>query len=99
MYRAFKGITRRSKNFSPSMINKIFERDDGTCIYCGSPAQDIDHVIPLSAGGITHPSNGVCSCHSCNCKKSKHPDNIDTLTRAIFWLSTKGEDTSWMDKL
>uniref|UniRef100_A0A6M3Y5A0 Putative homing endonuclease n=1 Tax=viral metagenome TaxID=1070528 RepID=A0A6M3Y5A0_9ZZZZ len=85
--------------FQPHQIRKIFERDSGICVYCGSPAQEIDHVISIQDRGPTILSNGVCACKSCNHHKAKHPeDAMDYLTKAIFWLMQKGEDTSWMDE-
>jgi len=83
--------------FSPELVNKIFERDGGMCVYCGAPAQEIDHVIPNKDGGKPISSNGVCVCRHCNRKRKQNPDDIDYLTRAIFWLLQKGEDTLWMD--
>ena len=40
-----------SNAFSLSQIKTIFERDDGLCVYCGAPAQEIDHVVPKAMGG------------------------------------------------
>ena len=75
----------------------IFERDEGMCIYCGNPAQELDHVIPTKDGGRSIKNNLVCACRRCNMKKARHPNDSIWLTRAIFWLLEKGEDVSWMD--
>ena len=88
----------RSK-FSPIEMNKIFTRDGGTCVYCGCPAMEIDHVIPLSMGGKTHSSNGVCSCRHCNRVKKNHMDDMSILYKAIRHLIEKGEDLSWMEEI
>ena len=85
-----------SNAFSLSQIKTIFERDDGLCVYCGAPAQEIDHVVPKAMGGRAWRKNGVCSCRKCNKRKASHLDEY--LTRGIFWLMRCGEDTSWMDK-
>ena len=82
--------------FYTELKDKIFERDGGKSIYCGMPAQEVDHVIPCADGGNGISSNGVCACRSCNGKKAHHLE--DFLPRAIFWLMEKGEDTRWMDK-
>ncbi len=84
--------------FNTSMVRAIFERDGGICVYCGSPAMEIDHVIPKKYGGKAIRNNGVCVCRHCNQYRRQHPDDIDYLTRAILWLANKGEDTSWIDK-
>lgn len=41
------------------------------CAYCGtrSDRMTIDHVVPLSLGGDSHPSNLVPACSSCNSRK------------------------------
>jgi len=93
-----KGIKHLSSKFNPSMIRVIFERDKGMCVYCGAPAQQIDHVIPVKDGGQPIRSNGICVCRSCNMYKHHHPEDIGMLTRAIFWLMQCGEDTAWMDE-
>lgn len=89
---------KRSRTFSPQFTKKIFERDKGTCVYCGAPAAEIDHVIPYREGGKGISSNCVCTCRSCNQAKKNHPNDDIYLTRAIFWLLQCGENISWMDE-
>ena len=86
------------RNWDASTVKAIFERDDFTCIYCGSPAGVIDHVIPVVKGGPTIKSNGVASCRKCNSKKAGKLE-IDFITRGLFWLMQQGEDVSWVDDL
>lgn len=46
-----------------------------SCVYCGGPYQDIDHVLPTKLGGLDIKENLVPSCSSCNKQKNaKHPD-------------------------
>ena len=40
------------------------------CIYCGKPSESLDHLHPMSRGGISITSNCVPCCLSCNGKKS-----------------------------
>jgi hypothetical protein len=42
---------------------------DGCCLYCGDPSESIDHVHPLSRGGLSVTENCVPSCLSCNGRK------------------------------
>lgn len=43
----------------------------GRCFYCGgSDRLTIDHVVPLSRGGLHHPENLVAACFPCNRSKS-----------------------------
>lgn len=41
----------------------------GPCVYCAGPAAEVDHVRPLSRGGIEHDANLVPACKSCNSGK------------------------------
>lgn len=40
------------------------------CVYCGDPADTLDHVVPLTRGGEHSISNLVPACRPCN--SSKH---------------------------
>jgi len=50
---------------------RIFERDDYTCRYCGvrGGRLEIDHVIPISRGGSNHEDNLATACMPCNRRK------------------------------
>ena len=41
----------------------------GSCLYCGSPSESIDHVLPRSRGGCSTTENCVPACLSCNGQK------------------------------
>lgn len=51
----------------------ILERDKFTCQYCGRKAPDValevDHIIPVSKGGLDESSNLITSCFECNNQK------------------------------
>jgi 5-methylcytosine-specific restriction endonuclease McrA len=40
------------------------------CIYCGCPSSQVDHIIPLSRGGLHSIGNLAASCKPCNLSKS-----------------------------
>ena len=40
------------------------------CIYCGKTSESIDHVLPLSQGGLNTTENCVPACLACNGDKS-----------------------------
>ena len=55
----------------------IAERDNYTCQICGKYMPDgvglhIDHIIPVSKGGKSIPSNLRVLCSKCNGRKSNH---------------------------
>jgi hypothetical protein len=39
------------------------------CVYCGKPAEHLDHVFPKSRGGTSDDSNLVPACAHCNISK------------------------------
>lgn len=55
---------------------EILKRDKFTCQYCGSKAPNVklqvDHIIPISKGGITEIDNLICACEECNLGKSNN---------------------------
>ena len=55
-----------NKNWRES-LNKLTSYK---CIYCGKPSESLDHLHPMSKGGISSTSNCVPCCLSCNGKKS-----------------------------
>ena len=62
-YRARAALTRRA----------VFARDGWVCQYCGSPAENVDHVIPRSRGGEHSWENVVAACRRCNSRKENRP--------------------------
>jgi len=44
----------------------VFAASDYLCVYCGAPAEEIEHFMPISRGGADAPWNIVAACISCN---------------------------------
>ncbi len=55
-------------------IEDLYIRDKGICYLCGNKVllrdASVDHVIPLSLGGIHDYSNTALTHQGCNCKKA-----------------------------
>ena len=47
----------------------VFARDGHRCQYCGSPAENLDHIVPRSKGGSHTWENVVAACRPCNTRK------------------------------
>ncbi len=47
----------------------VFTRDNHACQYCGSGAENLDHVMPKSRGGPHAWENVVAACKRCNLRK------------------------------
>lgn len=50
----------------PLTRRALFARDGGRCVYCGSAATSVDHVVPRSRGGPHTWDNVVAACRRCN---------------------------------
>lgn len=64
--------------------NEIFDRDNNTCVNCGSKDNlQVDHIVPFEAGGRTVKENLQTLCRACNIAKredSKRSNRKDSLT-------------------
>ena len=58
-YRARASLSRKA----------VFVRDEFRCQYCGSAAENVDHIKPRSKGGTHTWDNVVASCRPCNARK------------------------------
>lgn len=68
-------IKKERAKMTPSLRYQILKRDNFTCQICGSRVSDgvkleVDHIIPVSKGGKTVPSNLQVLCDRCNRGKS-----------------------------
>jgi 5-methylcytosine-specific restriction endonuclease McrA len=66
-YRARKIAAEIAGPVPPEVYRKLLA--EGPCVYCGAPADHIDHVRPLHRGGWEHESNLVPACGRCNSSK------------------------------
>ncbi len=84
LYREYNRIRRiriRGGKMLPIPISDYRRRINelgNKCIYCGGEYQHLDHLIPLSSGGLSVIENLVTSCSSCNLSKSSR--------RVISWF-------------
>jgi 5-methylcytosine-specific restriction endonuclease McrA len=98
-FRAHVTLTRRA----------VFARDGGRCVYCGSAASTIDHVVPRSRGGRHVWENVVAACNRCNHVKAdrslheigwrlRQPPAAPT---GVAWrvLGHRTPDPRWLDWL
>jgi HNH endonuclease len=70
---AFNTMAKRT-TISKKLRFEVFKRDSFTCQYCGRKAPEIlleiDHIEPVSKGGIDDLLNLIASCKDCNAGKS-----------------------------
>src|SRR5581483_6786154 len=65
------------RKISASDRAAVYERDDYTCQYCGlrlgEEQRSIDHLVPVSRGGLDEITNYITACRSCNSRKKDIP--------------------------
>lgn len=66
---------------SDSLRYDILERDNFTCVICGASARlgarlHVDHILPVSKGGKSDPSNLRTLCERCNMGKSDKIESV-----------------------
>ena len=72
----------------------VFIRDEHLCQYCGRTAENVDHVVPRSRGGLHEWENVVAACRRCNSRKRDYTPAEASMAlrrqpyapRAAFWL-------------
>ncbi len=63
--------SKRSRHISQSVKDKVWNRDGGRCVECGSNEDiEFDHIIPHSKGGANTYRNIQLLCEPCNRSKS-----------------------------
>jgi 5-methylcytosine-specific restriction endonuclease McrA len=88
MYRVKRRSNKNNVRFTPFQRKKIIERDKWKCQNCGCKVHNrstgnwntpdkahIDHIIPISKGGNSEPSNLQTLCRTCNLSKQ---DKVET---------------------
>lgn len=58
---------RDTRSISQEVKAEVWQRDGGKCVECGDTHYlEFDHIIPLSRGGATSPTNLQILCRACN---------------------------------
>ena len=89
-------VKTRSRKISQSVKDKVWNRDNGRCVLCGSNENiEFDHIVPFSKGGSNTYRNIQILCESCNRKKS---DRIG-INEDYFDSNYDLENDEWLDSI
>ena len=73
---------REITKITPAIRWEIWERDNFTCLMCGSRRfLQVDHVYPKSRGGPTLLENLGTLCKSCNASKGDRVSRLRCVSR------------------
>jgi 5-methylcytosine-specific restriction endonuclease McrA len=69
---------------SKDIVTRLLNEQNGLCVYCKNDFRNtgfhIDHIMPLSLGGLNVDKNVQLLCPPCNLtKQNKHPDEFSML--------------------
>lgn len=77
-----KSAEGQRRLMTPKLRRYIIDRDNCTCQQCGNSTEnepnlllEVDHIIPVSKGGITEESNLQALCWKCNRHKGSKIEN------------------------
>ena len=59
---------------SKKVKDRVYQRDDGCCVWCGKPGIPEAHFIPRSLGGLGIEQNILTLCRSCHDRYDRSPD-------------------------
>ena len=83
----------RSRTIPQEVKDKVWNRDGGRCVLCGSNELiEFDHIIPFSKGGSNTYRNIQVLCQSCNRSKS------DSIGEPDDYLDYLDESDDYLDE-
>ena len=68
------------------------------CEYCHAPEAvfnfpfEVEHIIPVSRGGLDSETNWALACRSCNLRKAMYVNGIDPESQSVVRLFHPRED-------
>ena len=64
-----KKLQKSQTKIKKKLMESVFSSLGDMCLYCGRPAEVLDHVIPIAWGGTNDAENMQPICCKCNSKK------------------------------
>lgn len=66
-----KETIKRSRRITQDVMDRVWRRDEGKCVQCGSQENlEFDHIVPFSKNGSNSYRNIQLLCEPCNRSKS-----------------------------
>lgn len=75
-----------------SVKKKVYERDNGRCIWCGCQGDPVVHFIARSQGGLGIEENILTGCHYCHTQYDQTDQRDRYRDRAREYLKSKYPD-------
>ena len=92
-------IKRKRDNLRVKFKDEVFERDGHECLKCGSLENlTIDHIVPVSKGGIDEMDNLQTLCKTCNLSKKTNIADYRSENTQSKGKERKGKENKGGDK-
>lgn len=87
-------MSKRSKacEISPKVKQKVFERDNGRCIFCGRNGIPNAHFIKRSQGGLGIEENVFTACPKCHYEEDFGKNTKEYERKAEEYLKSQYKD-------
>ena len=85
-HKSLKELNRLNRRQTNKLKRIVFELKGMTCTYCGQIANQIDHVIPVTKGGLHTIKNLVPCCKSCNSSKGNKTVEEWQKTKTLYCI-------------
>lgn len=84
-------MSNKRKGLGKTTRFNVFKRDSFQCVYCGvrppNVVLEVDHIIPVSKGGLNNIENLVTSCYECN--RGKSNKTLSEIPKSIYDSQTQ----------
>ena len=77
--------------------NRVLRYFNYTCVYCGGPADQVDHFVPISYRKDNSKTNLLAACWMCNLIAGNKV--FDTFDEKRFFILAQYEKPKWKKKL
>lgn len=87
-------MSSRTKSLAiPAEVKKrVYERDNGMCVWCGKPGDPVAHYISRAQGGKGVEQNILTLCSECHRRYDQTPDRKEMRRMFREYLSSKYPD-------
>ena len=82
----YKSKRAKATDIPKAVKEKVFERDNGCCVFCGRPGLPNAHYISRAHGGLGIEENILTACPECHRRMDNSTDRKTYLEAAEAYL-------------
>lgn len=94
----YKSKRSQATDIPKSVKDKVWQRDEHRCIFCGSSqARPESHIIPRSSGGIGVEQNIITVCRRCHTLMDQSTKREKMVKSAMHYIENIYGNIDWSD--